>query len=168
MSNPGPPRKRRRMGMKRGEREPESRARQRTRSHPRTKEKMRCSKVVHPVAHPVASVSCDPHVEPRMDNAQQAMSAAAPYTRSQALCRLCVKVVSLCGVAPRSTNPPAARGSQASGWAARATSGHSQSVVHLRHPNMLGFCVDIQVEKCASFCQPFSEVSFIHVRTFSC
>ena len=75
----------------------------------------------------------------------QAMSPAAPYTRSQALCRLCVKVVSLCGVAPRSTDPPAARGSQASGWATRATSGHSQSVVHLRHPNGWGFCVDIQL-----------------------
>ena len=58
MSNPGPPRKRRRMGMKRGEREPESRVGQRTRSHPRIKEKMRLAKAVHPFTHPVACVPC--------------------------------------------------------------------------------------------------------------
>ena len=63
MSNPGPPRKRRRMGMKRGRESQRAGLDRGLEAIPGQKEKMRCSKVVHPVAHPVASVSCDPHVE---------------------------------------------------------------------------------------------------------
>ena len=130
---------------------------------------MRIENVVHPVTHPVTHpVACvdvihvDPCAEDGQCTFQSHVTNGAIYAEP-GLGRLCVKVVSWCGVAPRSTNPPAATGSQASGWAARATSGHSQSVVHLRHPNRLGFCVDIQLRS-ARVCVNHAAVVLFHPR----